>query len=242
MCGFIGRCSRNGVVDPAALFLWVTWAGPTAKSGRDFLPEFRIESSHGNRLDLLDEKLRNKLTCFPPCAKSYVVCCGCACWARAGLLLIHATIRRKQPSAVRKMSRPRKKLRPRRANLHPSRRHPSRRLLRNLRLQVRHRLPLLRSLLLQPHRQTSSPSKKGPVALDNDLVKRYKERFAIHPRSLDRPQASILVVAREKLVEIATYKPGRREMTGSAISQLVDWPKREQRFDIVLNMYRWKKK
>src|SRR5882762_6697935 len=51
-----------------------------------------------------------------------------------------------------------------------------------------------------------APPKEGPVPLDNDLVKRYKERFgdAIREAWIDRKQA-ILVVARERLVEIATY-------------------------------------
>src|SRR5882672_9394691 len=47
-----------------------------------------------------------------------------------------------------------------------------------------------------------APPKEGPVALDNDLVKRYKERF-------------------DWLSDLTA----------------VDWPKREQRFDVVLNMY-----
>src|SRR3977135_2825672 len=51
-----------------------------------------------------------------------------------------------------------------------------------------------------------APPKEGPVALDNDLVKRYKERFgeAIREAWIDRKQA-ILVLARDRLVEIATY-------------------------------------
>src|ERR1700688_3536925 len=50
------------------------------------------------------------------------------------------------------------------------------------------------------------PPKEGPVALDNDLVKRYKSKFgpAILEAWVDRKQA-ILVVARELLAEIATY-------------------------------------
>src|SRR3979411_490943 len=54
-----------------------------------------------------------------------------------------------------------------------------------------------------------APPKEGPVALDNDLVKRYKERFgeAIREAWIDRKQA-ILVIARERLVEIATYSRG----------------------------------
>ena len=53
---------------------------------------------------------------------------------------------------------------------------------------------------------TPPPAKEGPVALDNDLVKRYKERFgdAIREAWVDRKQ-SIIVVAREKWLEVAQY-------------------------------------
>jgi NADH-quinone oxidoreductase subunit C len=83
-----------------------------------------------------------------------------------------------------------------------------------------------------------APPKEGPVALDNDLVKRYKERFgdAIREAWIDRKQA-ILVVAREKLVEIATYSRDEEKFDWLSDLTAVDWPKREQRFDIVLNMY-----
>ena len=86
------------------------------------------------------------------------------------------------------------------------------------------------------------PPKEGPVALDNDLVKRYKERFgdAIREAWIDRKQA-ILVVAREKLVEIAVYSRDDEKFDWLSDLTAVDWPKREQRFDIVLNMYSMEK-
>jgi NADH-quinone oxidoreductase subunit C len=82
------------------------------------------------------------------------------------------------------------------------------------------------------------PPKEGPVALDNDLVKRYKEKFgpAILEAWVDRKQA-ILVVARELLVEIATYSRDEEKFDWLSDLTAVDWPKREKRFDIVLNMY-----
>jgi NADH-quinone oxidoreductase subunit C len=87
-----------------------------------------------------------------------------------------------------------------------------------------------------------APPKEGPVALDNDLVKRYKQRFgdAIREAWIDRKQ-SILVVAREKLVEIATYSRDEEKFDWLSDLTAVDWPKREQRFDIVLNMYSMEK-
>jgi NADH-quinone oxidoreductase subunit C len=76
------------------------------------------------------------------------------------------------------------------------------------------------------------------VPLDNDLVKRYKARFgeAILETWLDRKQA-ILVVAGDRLKEIARYS--REEETFDLLTDLtaVDWPKRERRFDLVLNLY-----
>src|SRR5579872_1350690 len=82
------------------------------------------------------------------------------------------------------------------------------------------------------------PPKEGPVPLDNDLVKRYKEMFgeAIREAWIDRKQA-ILVVPRERLLEIATYSRDVEKFDWLSDLTAVDWPKREQRFDIVLNLY-----
>jgi NADH-quinone oxidoreductase subunit C len=87
-----------------------------------------------------------------------------------------------------------------------------------------------------------APPKEGPVALDNDLVKRYKEKFgpAILEAWTDRKQ-SILVVARELLAEIALYSRDDEKFAWLSDLTAVDWPKREKRFDIVLNMYSFEK-
>src|SRR6202790_3021216 len=86
------------------------------------------------------------------------------------------------------------------------------------------------------------PPKEGPVALDNDLVKRYKEKFgpAILEAWTDRKQA-ILVVARELLAEIAMHSRDEEKFDWLSDLTAVDWPKREKRFDIVLNMYSMEK-
>ena len=80
------------------------------------------------------------------------------------------------------------------------------------------------------------------MALDNDLVKRYKEKFgpAILEAWTDRKQ-NILVVARELLVEIATYSRDDEKFDWLSDLTAVDWPKREKRFDVVLNMYSFEK-
>jgi NADH-quinone oxidoreductase subunit C len=87
-----------------------------------------------------------------------------------------------------------------------------------------------------------APPKEGPVALDNDLVKRYKEKFgtAILEAWTDRKQA-ILVVARELLAEIAIFSRDDEKFDWLSDLTAVDWPKREKRFDIVLNMYSMEK-
>ena len=69
-------------------------------------------------------------------------------------------------------------------------------------------------------------------------MKRFKAKFgeAIREAWEDRKQA-ILVVDRERLLEIAQYT--RDEEKFNLLSDLtaVDWPKREKRFDVVLNLY-----
>jgi len=87
-----------------------------------------------------------------------------------------------------------------------------------------------------------APPKEGPVALDNELVKRYKEKFGpgILEAWTDRKQA-ILVVARELLAEIALHSRDGEKFDWLSDLTAVDWPKREKRFDVVLNMYSFEK-
>ncbi len=80
------------------------------------------------------------------------------------------------------------------------------------------------------------------MPLDNDLVKRFKERFgqALREAWLDRKQA-ILVVDREGLAEIAKYARDEEKFDYLADLTAVDWPKREKRFDVILNLYSFAK-
>jgi len=73
-------------------------------------------------------------------------------------------------------------------------------------------------------------------------VKRYRARFgdSIREAWTDRKQA-ILVVARERLVEIAQYSRDDEQFNFLADLTAVDWPKREKRFDVVLNLYSFPK-
>jgi NADH-quinone oxidoreductase subunit C len=80
------------------------------------------------------------------------------------------------------------------------------------------------------------------VPLDNELVKRYKARFGggIVEAWLDRKQA-ILVVAADRLPEIARYTRDEEGFDLLVDLTAVDWPKREKRFDLVLILYSFAK-
>jgi len=81
-----------------------------------------------------------------------------------------------------------------------------------------------------------------PEPLDNDLVKRYKARFgeAIREAWIDRKQ-SILVVDAASYEEIARYTRDEEKFDLLADLTAVDWPRREKRFDVVLNLYSFPK-
>ncbi len=81
-----------------------------------------------------------------------------------------------------------------------------------------------------------------PVPLDNELVQRLKSRFgdAIREATLDRKQAIVLIAAAQ-LREIARYCRDDEKFDMLADLTAVDWPKREQRFDVVLNLYSFPK-
>jgi NADH-quinone oxidoreductase subunit C len=88
-----------------------------------------------------------------------------------------------------------------------------------------------------PPKPPAAP-KPGPVPLDNDLAKRYKARFgdAIREATEDRKQP-ILVVEKDKLLSVAQYTRDEENFDLLVDLTAVDWPKRERRFDVVLNLY-----
>ena len=97
-----------------------------------------------------------------------------------------------------------------------------------------------------PAKPAAPPSPKPAVTLqtplNNELVARLRGKFgaAIADAIEDRKQA-IITVERERLGEIALY--ARDEEKFEMLSDLtaVDWPKREKRFDVVLNLYSFAK-
>jgi len=96
-----------------------------------------------------------------------------------------------------------------------------------------------------PPKPPAAPPKEAPpkpVPLDNELVQRLKARFgdAIREATLDRKQAIVLVAAAQ-LRDIAHYCRDDEKFDMLADLTAVDWPKREKRFDVVLNLYSFPK-
>jgi NADH-quinone oxidoreductase subunit C len=96
-----------------------------------------------------------------------------------------------------------------------------------------------------PQKPPAAPPKEAPpkpVPLDNELVQRLKARFgdAIREATLDRKQAIVLVAA-SQLREISRYCRDDEKFDMLADLTAVDWPKREKRFDVVLNLYSFPK-
>ena len=97
-----------------------------------------------------------------------------------------------------------------------------------------------------PPKPAVPPSPKPPVQvqtpLNNELVGRVRAKFgtALVEAIEDRKQA-IITVECERLGEVAQYL--RDEEKFDLLSDLtaVDWPKREKRFDVVLNLYSFAK-
>jgi len=93
-----------------------------------------------------------------------------------------------------------------------------------------------------PAKPAAPPSPKPPVVLqtplNNELVARLRAKFgaAILEAIEDRKQA-IITVARERLGEIALYVRDEEKFEMLSDLTAVDWPKREKRFDVVLNLY-----
>jgi len=86
------------------------------------------------------------------------------------------------------------------------------------------------------------PAPKPPpplqTVLENDLVKRYREKFgeAILEAIEDRKQA-ILIVDAARIHEVARYSRDEEKFDLLEDYTAVDWPRREQRFDLVAQLY-----
>jgi NADH-quinone oxidoreductase subunit C len=76
------------------------------------------------------------------------------------------------------------------------------------------------------------------VPLDSDLVRRYRQRFgaAIIDALEDRKQ-SYLVVDSARLRDVALYSRDEERFDLLEDFTAVDWPRREQRFDLIAILY-----
>lgn len=97
-----------------------------------------------------------------------------------------------------------------------------------------------------PPKAAAPAPPKPPVVLqtplDNDLVKRLRAKFgtALFEAIEDRKQA-ILTVDRARLVEISLHLRDQEKFDMLSDLTAVDWPKREKRFDVVLDLYSFPK-
>ncbi len=88
----------------------------------------------------------------------------------------------------------------------------------------------------------AAPAPKAPaplqIPLDNDLVRRYRDRFgsAILDALEDRKQP-YLVIDAAQLSEIARYSRDEEKFDLLEDFTAVDWPRREKRFDLVAILY-----
>jgi NADH-quinone oxidoreductase subunit C len=92
-----------------------------------------------------------------------------------------------------------------------------------------------------PAKPTAPPPKApGPVQvpLDNDLTRRYRDRFgtAILDALEDRKQP-YLVIDSARLADIARYSRDEEKFDLLEDYTAVDWPRREKRFDLIAILY-----
>jgi NADH-quinone oxidoreductase subunit C len=97
-----------------------------------------------------------------------------------------------------------------------------------------------------PPKAAAPAAPRPPVVLqtplDNEFVQRFRTKFgaALLEAMEDRKQP-ILTVDRARLTEIALYLRDEEKFDMLADLTAVDWPKREKRFDVVLNLYSFAK-
>ena len=89
-----------------------------------------------------------------------------------------------------------------------------------------------------PPKPPAKPAGPAPEPLDNEQVRRLRARFgaAIGEATLDRKQP-IVVVARERLLEVGRYLKEEEKFDFLTDLTAVDWYSRDPRFDVVVNLY-----
>ncbi len=75
------------------------------------------------------------------------------------------------------------------------------------------------------------------------MTQRFQKRFGVAgiPEAWTDRKQTILIVAREQLLEVSKYCRDAEKFDYLADLTAVDWPKRERRFDLILNLYSFPK-
>jgi NADH-quinone oxidoreductase subunit C len=97
-----------------------------------------------------------------------------------------------------------------------------------------------------PPKPAAPAAPKPPVVLqtplENEFVTRFRTKFgAVLVEAVEDRKQAILTVDRAKLLEIALCLRDEEKFDMLADLTAVDWPKREKRFDVVLNLYSFPK-
>ena len=97
-----------------------------------------------------------------------------------------------------------------------------------------------------PPKPAAAAPPKPPVVLqtplDNEFVTRFRAKFgAALLEAIEVRKQAILTVDRAGLVEIARHLRDAEKFDMLSDLTAVDWPKREKRFDVVLNLYSFAK-
>jgi NADH-quinone oxidoreductase subunit C len=91
----------------------------------------------------------------------------------------------------------------------------------------------------------SAPAREAPPApapLDNELTRRLRDCFgsAIIDTTIDRGQ-SIVLIGPHSVLDVARYCRDGEKFEMLVDLTAVDWPNREQRFDVIWNLYSFTK-
>ena len=91
---------------------------------------------------------------------------------------------------------------------------------------------------VKPAVPAAAASPPAQVPLDNELTRRYRERFggAILGALEDRKQP-ILIVDLSQMLQIARYSRDTERFDLLEDCTALDWPRREKRFDLVAQLY-----
>ena len=98
--------------------------------------------------------------------------------------------------------------------------------------------PASAASVAKPLPSPAKPPAPVQVPLDNELTRRYRERFgAAILKALEDRKQPYLVINSAQLPEIARYSRDEEKFDLLEDYTAVDWPRREKRFDLVAELY-----